>query len=171
MDFVGGYPLPQNLPTRRLDVRLSDLEGVVDFVREAALAELVGARRAAEERERERMPIQHGDDRVVAVRITHHHLEARGAPRMASRTAFTARSASVLGSESCSAAGAAISCVSDGPGHVLPWFDSTICSPDSSVIRNSVSRRSQALPHRTFLVVRMRSCEHTGPLRQSAECR
>ena len=49
-------PLPQNLPARFFDVRLSDLEGVVDFMRKAALAELVraqaplvGAQRAAKE--------------------------------------------------------------------------------------------------------------------------
>ena len=36
-------PSPQNLPARGLDVRLADLEGVVDFMREAALADLVRA--------------------------------------------------------------------------------------------------------------------------------
>ena len=34
---------PHNLPARIPDMRLADLEGVVDFMREAALAELVGA--------------------------------------------------------------------------------------------------------------------------------
>ena len=36
-------PSPHNLPARFFDVRLADLEGVVDFMREAALAELVRA--------------------------------------------------------------------------------------------------------------------------------
>ena len=36
-------PYPKNLPARRLDVRLADFERVVDFMRGAALAELVRA--------------------------------------------------------------------------------------------------------------------------------
>ena len=36
-------PSPHNLPARIPDVRLADFERVVDFMREAALAELVRA--------------------------------------------------------------------------------------------------------------------------------
>ena len=81
--------LPHHLPARSLDVRLPDLQGVVDFVGEAALAELVCAEtsllrpeRAAQERERQRMAVEHRDDRVIEVRIAHHHFEARGAARL-----------------------------------------------------------------------------------------
>ena len=46
-------PSPHYLPTRIFDVRLADLEGVVDFMREAQLvrsqAPLVSAQRAAGE--------------------------------------------------------------------------------------------------------------------------
>ena len=60
--------------------------------------------------------------------------------------------------------------ISNGLGHGLSWFNSTICSFDSSVIRSSTSHRSRAIQHRMFLVVRMRSCEHPGLLCQIAEC-